>query len=237
MGAIKAAQLGFKTACVEKDSTLGGTCPNVGCIPSKALLQSSHDFRKVQHGGIPGLEVEGLKLNWGAMMKQKETAVSQLTGGIAHLFKANGITRVDGWGSMDGPNTVKVAKSDGSGTDTINTKFTILATGSEVTPFPGIEVNEENIVSSTGALSLKEVPKKMIVIGAGVIGLELGSVWSRLGAEVTAVEFLGDIGGMGIDKEVSKNFEKVLKKQGMKFKLNTKVLSANENSDGTISVE
>lgn len=232
--AIKAAQLGFKTACVEKESTLGGTCLNVGCIPSKALLQSSHDFHKVQHGGIPGLEVEGLKLNWDGMLAQKTSAVTQLTGGIAHLFKANGITRVDGWGTMAGPNTVNVAKADGS-TDTINTKFTIVATGSEVTPFPGIHVNEENIVSSTGALSLKQPPKKMIVIGAGVIGLELGSVYARLGAEVTVVEFMGAIGGAGIDAGVAKEFQKSMKKQGLKFKLNSKVMGAVDNN-GTIAV-
>jgi len=235
VAAIKAAQLGFKTVNVEKDATLGGTCLNVGCIPSKALLQASHDFHKVAHNEIPGLEVSDFKLDLSKMLAAKDKAVKGLTGGVAHLFKKNKIERVEGFGTITGPNTVSVAKNDGS-TDTINTKYIMIATGSEVTPFPGITINEKNIVSSTGALALEQVPKKMIVIGAGVIGLELGSVWSRLGSEVTAVEFLGSIGGMGIDAETSKTFERVLKKQGMKFKLNTKVMGATENTDGTISV-
>ena len=166
VAAIKAAQLGFKTVCVEKEPTLGGTCLNVGCIPSKALLQSSHDYHKVIHNEIPGLEVEGAKLNLSKMMNQKSTAVKQLTGGIKHLFKQNGITHVNGWGTITGPNELKVALSDGSGQDTINSKHILIATGSEVTPFPGITINEKNIVSSTGALSLEKVPEKMIVIGA-----------------------------------------------------------------------
>lgn len=236
VAAIKAAQLGFKTVCVEKEPTLGGTCLNVGCIPSKALLQSSHDYHRVLHNDIPGLEVENVKLNLSKMMNQKSTAVKQLTGGIKHLFKQNGINHINGWGTITGPNELKVALSDGSGHDTINSKHILIATGSEVTPFPGITINEKNIVSSTGALSLEKVPEKMIVIGAGVIGLELGSVWSRLGAEVTAVEFLNSIGGVGIDAEVSKNFQKVLKKQGMKFKLGTKVMSADDHGDGRITV-
>jgi len=237
VAAVKAAQLGFKTVNVEKDPTLGGTCLNVGCIPSKALLQASHQYYDVTHNNIPGLEIEGeAKLNLSKMLGAKDKAVKGLTGGVAHLFKKNGIERVEGHGTITSPNTVSVAKNDGS-TDTINTKYIMIATGSEVTPFPGIEINEKNIVSSTGALDLQKVPKNMIVIGAGVIGLELGSVWSRLGSNVTAVEFLGDIGGMGIDAEVSKNFQKILKKQGMKFKLNTKVMSASEDADGNIKVE
>lgn len=235
--AIKSAQLGLKTVCVEKDATLGGTCLNVGCIPSKALLQASHDFHKAAHGHIPGLEVDGeIKLNWGAMQKQKSTAVSQLTGGIAHLFKANNVTRVDGWGKITGPDAVEVNLSDGSGKDTISTKYIIVATGSEVTPFPGIAVNEKNIVSSTGALSLEKVPKHMVVIGAGVIGLEFGSVYKRLGAEVTVVEFLGTAGGAGIDLGIAKEFQKSMKKQGIKFKMNTKVMGATEEADGNIKV-
>jgi len=168
-------------------------------------------------------------------MEQKTKAVSGLTSGIAGLFKANKVTRVDGFGSVSGPNEVTVAKSDG-GSEKITTKNILLATGSEVTPFPGIEIDEKSIISSTGALSLDKVPKSMIIIGAGVIGVELGSVWSRLGAKVTAVEFLGHVGGMGIDAEVSKNFERTLKKQGFKFKLNTKVMSASKTSDGMIQV-
>jgi len=236
--AIKAAQLGFKVACVEKDPTLGGTCLNVGCIPSKALLQSSHDFHHAVHGGIPGLEFDTPpKLNWQGMQKQKGTAVSQLTGGIAHLFKANGVVRVDGHGTIETATNISVQRSDGNGVDSINTKFIIIATGSEVTPFPGIPVNEANVVSSTGALSLKKVPKHMVVIGAGVIGLELGSVYKRLGAEVTVVEFLDTIGGVGIDGDLAKQFQKTMKKQGLKFKLNTKVMGATEDANGNIAVE
>jgi len=236
VAAIKAAQLGFKTVNVEKSPTLGGTCLNVGCIPSKALLQASHDFHNIPN--IPGLKIEGeVKLDLGEMMAAKNKAVSGLTGGVAHLFKKNKIERVEGWGEITGPNTVVAKDENGNVTDTINSKYIMIATGSEVTPFPGIEINEKNIVSSTGALEIPEVPKDMIVIGAGVIGLELGSVWGRLGANVTAVEFLGSIGGVGIDAEVSKQFERTLKKQGMKFKLNTKVMSAKELPNGRIAVE
>merc|ERR1712242_202329 len=236
--AIKAAQLGLKTACVEKESTLGGTCLNVGCIPSKALLQASHDFHKAAHGHIPGLEVEGkIKLNWDGMLKQKTTAVSQLTGGIGHLFKANGITRVDGFGTITGPNSINVALSDG-GEDTINSKYIIVATGSEVTSFPGgaVTINEKNIVSSTGALSLEKVPEHLVVIGAGVIGLELGSVYNRLGSKVTVVEFMSHAGGAGIDMGIAKEFQKSMKKQGIKFMMGTKVLGADEEANGNIKV-
>jgi len=236
--AIKAAQLGLKTACVEKESTLGGTCLNVGCIPSKALLQSSHDFHKAVNGHIPGLEVVGeIKLNWEKMQAQKTKAVSQLTGGIGGLFKANGITRVDGFGAITGPNSVKVALSDG-GEDTITSKYIIVATGSEVTPFPGgaVTINEKNIVSSTGALVLEKVPEHLVVIGAGVIGLELGSVYNRLGSKVTVVEFMNHAGGMGIDMGVAKEFQKQMKKQGIKFQMGTKVLSADEEGNGNIKV-
>jgi len=236
--AIKAAQLGLKTACIEKESTLGGTCLNVGCIPSKALLQASHDFHKAAHGHIPGLEVEGqIKLNWNGMQKQKSTAVSQLTGGIGHLFKANGITRVNGHGTITGPNDIKVALSDG-GEDTINSKYIIVATGSEVTPFPGgaVQINEKNIVSSTGALSLEKVPEHLVVIGAGVIGLELGSVYNRLGSKVTVVEFMNHAGGMGIDMGLAKEFQKSMKKQGIKFMMGSKVLGAEEEGNGNIKV-
>merc|ERR1719422_439281 len=226
VAAIKAAQLGMKTVCVEKESTLGGTCLNVGCIPSKALLNNSHYYQMASGKDFASRGIETtVKLNLPKMMEQKTKAVSGLTSGIAGLFKANKVTRVDGFGSVSGPNEVTVAKSDG-GSEKITTKNILLATGSEVTPFPGIEIDEKSIISSTGALSLDKVPKSMIIIGAGVIGVELGSVWSRLGAKVTAVEFLGHVGGMGIDAEVSKNFERIMQKQHMKFKLNTKVTSA-----------
>ncbi|XP_065194940.1 dihydrolipoyl dehydrogenase, mitochondrial-like [Sycon ciliatum] len=238
VAAIKAAQLGMKTVCVEKESTLGGTCLNVGCIPSKALLNNSHFYHMAHSGDLAsrGVDVEGLSLNLPKMMAAKSTAVKQLTGGIAHLFKQNGVTHVKGFGSVSGPNEVSVDLSDGSGQQKVSAKNILIATGSEVTPFPGIEIDEKTIVSSTGALSLTEVPKKMVVIGAGVIGLELGSVWQRLGAEVTAVEFLGNVGGQGIDMDVAKNFQRILKKQGMKFHMNTKVTGATK-TDGGISVQ
>lgn len=238
VAAIKAAQLGFKTVCVEKCETLGGTCLNVGCIPSKALLNNSYLYH-MAHGKdfvARGIEVTGLKLNLEKMMEQKSGAVKALTGGIAHLFKQNKITHLNGHGKIIGRNQVTCQVADGS-TQVVETKNIIIATGSEVTPFPGIEVDEETIVSSTGALSLKAVPEKLVLIGAGVIGVELGSVWQRLGAEVTAVEFLGHVGGIGIDMEVSKNFQRILQKQGMKFKLNHKVTSASRRSDGKIDVQ
>lgn len=237
VAAIKASQLGMKTACVEKNPTLGGTCLNVGCIPSKALLHNSHYYHLAHSDELKnrGIQFDNVRLDLPALMKQKTTAVSSLTNGIAMLFKQNKVDRFDGFGRITGPNQVTVKKADGS-SEIINTKNILIATGSEVTPFPGIEVDEKSVVSSTGALSLERVPEKLIVIGAGVIGLELGSVWSRLGSEVTAVEFLGNIGGQGIDSEVSKTFQRILQKQGLKFKLNTKVIKA-DKVDGKINVE
>merc|ERR1711953_660071 len=240
VAAIKAAQLGFKTVCVEKGATLGGTCLNVGCIPSKSLLQNSHYFHQASGKDFKGrgIEMDNVRLNLDQVMKAKDGSVKALTGGITHLFKKNGVTHVTGHGKLEGPNKVTASKADGT-TDTINTKYTLLATGSDVTPFPGggIQIDEETIVSSTGALSLSKVPERMVVIGGGVIGLELGSVWSRFGSKVTAVEFLGSIGGVGIDGEVSKNFQRSLQKQGMKFKLNTKVTGAEKQADGSYKVQ
>ncbi|XP_055952185.1 dihydrolipoyl dehydrogenase, mitochondrial-like [Argiope bruennichi] len=231
VAAIKASQLGLKTACVEKNATLGGTCLNVGCIPSKALLHNSHLYHVALHEmKNRGIDCDGVKLNLSKMMEQKSTAVKSLTSGIAHLFKQNKVAHYRGHGKITGKNQVTSVKEDGS-TDVIQTKNILIATGSEVTPFPGIEVDEKTIVSSTGALSLEKVPEKMVLIGAGVIGLELGSVWSRLGAQVTAVEFLSNIGGVGIDLEVAKNFQRILTKQGLKFKLDTKVTSASKSGD------
>lgn len=237
VAAIKAAQLGMRTACVEKNPTLGGTCLNVGCIPSKALLHNSHYYHMAHSNELKnrGIHFDNVRLDLPALMKQKTTAVSSLVNGIATLFKQNKVDRFDGFGRITGKNQVTVKKSDGS-EETISTKNILIATGSEVTPFPGIEVDEKTIVSSTGALNLERVPEKMIVIGAGVIGLELGSVWSRLGSQVTAVEFMSGIGGQGIDLEISKAFQRILQKQGLKFKLNTKVLNANK-VDGKIHVE
>ncbi|XP_065156143.1 dihydrolipoyl dehydrogenase, mitochondrial [Atheta coriaria] len=233
VASIKAAQLGFKTVCIEKDPTLGGTCLNVGCIPSKSLLNNSHYYHLAHSGDFAsrGVMVDNVRMDLEKFMAAKSGAVKSLTGGIAMLFKKNKVTLVKGHGKITGANQVTAIKPDGS-TEIVNTKNILIATGSEVTPFPGIEIDEDTIVSSTGALSLKAIPKKMIVIGAGVIGLELGSVWSRLGAEVTAVEFMDSIGGVGIDGEVSKTFQKVLTKQGMLFKLGTKVVGAQKTGGG-----
>ncbi|QRW26462.1 dihydrolipoamide dehydrogenase [Rhizoctonia solani] len=203
VAAIKAAQLGLKTACIEKRGTLGGTCLNVGCIPSKAMLNNSHKYHDTLHDlKSRGIEVEGVQLNLSQMLKAKDTAVTGLTKGIEGLFKKNKVTYIKGSGSFASPTEIEVALNEG-GSTTVSAKNVIIATGSEVTPFPGLDIDEKSVVSSTGALDLQQVPKKMIVIGGGVIGLEMGSVWSRLGAEVTVVEFLGGIGGVGIDEEIA----------------------------------
>ncbi|ORX82203.1 dihydrolipoyl dehydrogenase [Basidiobolus meristosporus CBS 931.73] len=234
VAAIKAAQLGLKTACIEKRGSLGGTCLNVGCIPSKALLNNSHIYHQTQHDlKKRGIEVEGVKLNLDTMMKAKEKSVTGLTKGIEFLFKKNKVDYVKGTGKFLSPHEIEVATLDGK-TETLKAKNIIIATGSEPSPFPGIEVDEKQIVTSTGALSMDKVPEKMIVIGGGVIGLEMGSVWSRLGADVTVVEYLGAIGG-GMDAEIAKAFQKTLSKQGFKFKLNTKVLNT-EKKDGKVIV-
>lgn len=240
VAAIKAAQLGMKTVCVEKDPTLGGTCLNVGCIPSKSLLNNSHYYHMAHSGDLAnrGVIVQNVQLNLEKLMEQKRNVVSALTGGIAGLFKKNKIEWLKGHGKITGKNQVTVLKPDGSVESTVNTKNIIIATGSEVTPFPGIEIDEKQVISSTGALSLTEVPKRLIVIGAGVIGLELGSVWQRLGSQVTAVEFTPTIGGVGIDGEVSQTLQKILAKQGLNFKLGTKVTTAKkQGSEVIVSVE
>lgn len=240
VAAIKAAQLGFKTVCVEKGDTLGGTCLNVGCIPSKSLLANSHYWHMAAGKDFKarGIDVGEIKLNLDQVMKAKEQSVKGLTGGIAHLFKKNKIERVEGHGRLDGPNKVIATRPDGT-TDTINTKYVLIATGSEVTPFPGgaIKIDEDTVVSSTGALSLKAVPKRLTVIGGGVIGLELGSVWQRFGSKVTVVEFLNTIGGVGIDLDVAKQFQRTLQKQGIKFKMGTKVMGAEKQADGSYKVK
>ncbi|CAH0700026.1 unnamed protein product [Spodoptera exigua] len=235
VAAIKAAQLGMKTVSVEKDPTLGGTCLNVGCIPSKALLHNTHLYHQAKHDfANRGIETGPVNFNFNKMMEYKVNAVKALTGGIGMLFKKNKVQLVRGVGTIIDPKKVQVKGE--KGIETINTKNILIATGSEVTPFPGVAFDEEQIITSTGALSLKAVPKKMLVIGAGVIGLELGSVYQRLGAEVTAIEFLGSIGGVGIDGEVAKTLHKILSKQGMNFKLNTKVTSVKKEG-GSVKVE
>ncbi|KAJ3007726.1 dihydrolipoamide dehydrogenase precursor, partial [Thoreauomyces humboldtii] len=235
VAAIKASQLGLKTACVEGRGALGGTCLNVGCIPSKSLLHNSHLYHQAVHDFKKrGIEVGEVKINLPQMLAQKDKAVKGLTGGIESLFKKNKTTYVKGWGKIVSANEVAVEGLDGKA-QTLKTKNIIIATGSEVSPFPGIEVDEEVVVSSTGALNLQKIPEKMIVIGGGVIGLELGSVWGRLGAEVTTVEYMDAIGA-GMDADLAKSFLKTLQKQGMKFKLSTKVISAKKNANGKVDV-
>lgn len=230
--------LSLQTISVEKGETLGGTCLNVGCIPSKALLNNSHYYHLVHSGDLAsrGVVTSGVTLDLEKLMGEKSKAVKALTGGIAQLFKKNKVDVVRGHGTITGPNEVTVQSANGP--ETIRAQNILIATGSEVTPFPGIEIDEERIVSSTGALALKEVPQNLLVIGAGVIGLELGSVWSRLGANVIAVDFLDVIGGVGMDGEVAKTFQKVLTKQGLKFKLGYKVTGATRSgSNVTVSLE
>ncbi|CAI0626132.1 unnamed protein product [Linum tenue] len=231
VAAIKAAQLGLKTTCIEKRGTLGGTCLNVGCIPSKALLHSSHMFHEAQHSfAHHGVKVSNVEVDLPAMMGQKDKAVANLTKGIEGLFKKNKVTYVKGYGKFVSPNEVSVDTIDGGNT-VVKGKNIIVATGSDVKSLPGITIDEEKIVSSTGALSLKQIPKKLIVIGAGYIGLEMGSVWARLGSEVTVVEFAPDIVPT-MDSEIRKQFQRSLEKQKMKFMLKTKVVGVDSSGDG-----
>lgn len=222
--AVKSAQLGLKTAIVEKMPTLGGTCLNVGCIPSKALLHASEMFHEASHGlEVLGIETSKPKLNLPKMMDHKDAVVKSNVDGISYLMNKNKITIFKGLGKIAAAGQVEVTGDDGA-TQMVATKNIVIATGSEVAGIPGVEVefDTETIVSSDHAIALPAVPKKMIVVGGGVIGLELGSVWSRLGAEVTVVEYLGSILG-GMDKGVSKQFQRTLKKQGFVFRLNSKV--------------
>lgn len=235
VAAIRAAQLGMKVACVEKRGKLGGTCLNVGCIPSKALLHSSELYEEAVHGAKHGI-VGKISLDLKAMLARKDEVVDGLTKGIEGLFKKNKVDYVIGAGMVTAPGKVGVTTPDKKSL-LLNTKRILIATGSETTPLPGVEVDEKRVVSSTGALSFPEVPKKLIVIGAGVIGLELGSVWRRLGAEVTVVEFLDRI-TPGLDMEVSKQFQKLLEKQGIRFRLATKVTKVTPSAKGaTVTAE
>ncbi|ODV91753.1 hypothetical protein CANCADRAFT_55562 [Tortispora caseinolytica NRRL Y-17796] len=227
VAAIKAAQLGLNTACVEMRGRLGGTCLNVGCIPSKSLLNNSMRYHDVLHDSKKrGVIVGNVELDLAQMMKAKDESVDQLTGGIEMLFKKNKVTYYKGKGSFIDEHQVQIDAIEGGEDTIVNAKNIIIATGSEPTPFPGIEVDEKRIVSSTGAIALPEVPKRLAIIGGGIIGLEMASVWSRLGSEVTILEFLPAIGGAGMDSEVSKTIQKLLQKQGLKFKTGTKVLGA-----------
>ena len=224
-GAIRAGQLGLKTAIVEGRGKLGGTCLNVGCMPSKALLHASEMYEAAVGPEFVklGIEVKP-KLNLPQMMAQKAESVEALTKGVEFLMKKNKVDYIKGWGRIDGPGKVVVKAEDGTET-VLETKNIVIATGSEPTPLPGVTIDNKRIVDSTGALSLPDVPKSLIVVGAGVIGLELGSVWKRLGAEVTVVEYLDRI-IPGTDTEVATAFQKILTKQGFKFKLGSKITGA-----------
>lgn len=236
VAAIKAGQEGLKVTCIEKRGTLGGTCLNVGCIPSKSLLNNSHLYHQILHDSKSrGIEVGDVKLNLAQLMKAKETSVNGLTKGVEFLLKKNGVEYIKGAGSFVNEHEIKVQLNDGGETSVVG-KNILIATGSEATPFPGLHIDEKRVVSSTGAIALEEVPKKMLVIGGGIIGLEMASVWSRLGAQVTVVEFLGQIGGPGMDADISKQSQKILKKQGIDFKLNTKVLGGDTTGE-TVKLE
>ena len=233
--AIRAAQLGLKAACVESRGTLGGTCLNVGCIPSKSLLNLSDAYHKASKDFInQGIEFTGLNLNLDKMMMNKNKSVQVLTKGIEFLFKKNKVTYLKGKGVLFSKNDVVVYDKEVK--TSYKAKNIVIATGSAPTSLQGLQMDEKNIVSSTGALSLTSVPKEFVVIGGGYIGLEMGSVWSRLGSKVTVIEYLDHI-TPGIDREVSSEFQKILTKQGIKFKLNCKVDSVQNLSDNKVSVE
>ena len=230
--AIRLAQLGFKTACIESRGSLGGTCLNVGCIPSKSLLNLSEEFHKVQNLSNKGIEVGEVKLNLPKMMKSKDKAVTILTKGVEFLLKKNKVTYFKGIGSFKTKNEILIKDNKNKETS-IQADKIIIATGSVPASLPGIEVDEKVIVSSTGALKLEKVPKKMVVVGGGYIGLEMGSVWSRLGTEVHVVEFLDHI-TPGMDKEISNEFMKILKKQGINFHMQHKVEVIKKNKSGAV---
>ena len=228
VGAIRAAQLGMKVVCIEMRPTLGGTCLNVGCIPSKALLQSSHKYEDAtKHFEMHGVIVDGVKADVSKMLERKNKVVSDLTKGIDFLFKKNGVERIEGKAELQGSGKISVNG------ETIEAKNILLATGSVPMDIPGIEVDEKTIVSSTGALDFDSVPEHLVIVGGGVIGLELGSVWSRLGAKVTVVEFADTIAPT-LDADVIKQFSRSLKKQGFKFQTKTKVTGVEKTDTGAI---
>ncbi|RXR17334.1 dihydrolipoyl dehydrogenase [Flavobacterium amnicola] len=230
VAAIRCAQLGMKTAIIEKYSTLGGTCLNVGCIPSKALLASSHHYEEIQHFADHGIEVSGdVKVNLKKMIARKQAVVDQTSGGVKFLMDKNNITVFNGVGSFESATSVKVIKEDGS-SEIIESKNIIIATGSKPSSLPFIKLDKERIITSTEALKLKEVPKHLVIIGGGVIGIELGQVYLRLGAQVSVVEFMDRI-IPGMDAALSKELTKVLKKQGMKFYTSHKVQSVERAGD------
>ena len=236
IAAIRAAQLGMNVACVEKRATLGGTCLNIGCIPSKALLQSSEKFELAKdHLGDHGIEIKSVGLDLAKMLGRKDKIVEGVTKGVEFLFRKNKVTWIKGAGTLTGPTEVKVT---GNGADQqLTAPHIIIATGSEVMPLPGVEIDEKTIVSSTGGLTLDKVPGHLVVVGGGYIGLEMGSVWRRLGSKVTVVEFLDRITPT-MDQEVGKALQRTLAKQGMVFKLSTKVTGAAKTKKGvSLSLE
>ena len=223
--AIKSAQLGLKVACIEGENSLGGTCLNVGCIPSKALLHASEAYHdSLKNFSKMGIDINPPTINWPKMLDYKSTMVSQNSQGIEFLFKKNKIIRIKGWASIETTTSIRVKEQ------LITTKNIVIATGSKPTVFQNMTPDNKVIVNSTGALSLKNIPKKMIVIGAGVIGLEMGSIFSRIGSEVTVIEYLDHI-AVGMDREVSKSFQKILKKQGINFLLNNSVTEIKVNKN------
>ncbi len=239
VAAIKAGQKGLKTVCIEGRGSLGGTCLNVGCIPSKALLNSTHKLHEAQHEFKElGIVAKEVSVDYTQLMKNKDKAVKGLTSGIEFLFKKNKVDYIKGWGRFASKNEIEVKSDDGK-TESVKVKNVIIATGSEPSKLPGnsIPIDEKYVVSSTGALSLAKIPKKMIVIGGGVIGLELGSVYKRLGSEVVVIEYLDKICPT-LDFEISNQFKKILEKQGIKFMLKTKVVGGKGGESGcTVEVE
>jgi dihydrolipoamide dehydrogenase len=232
VAAIRAAQLGLKTACVEKRGSLGGTCLNIGCIPSKALLQSSEKFEETQHAlAQHGVKISGIALDLPVMMARKDKVVSENTRGVEYLFKKYKVDYVKGAARFLAPDRLAIAPIDGAMAQELTAKSIIIATGSDVVPLPGVEIDERTVVSSTGALSLPVVPKSLVVVGGGYIGLEMGSVWRRLGSAVTVVEFLDRI-TPGMDGELSRSLQRVLAKQGFTFRLGTKVVAAKAGGEG-----
>ncbi|HEC00421.1 MAG TPA: dihydrolipoyl dehydrogenase [Sphingomonadales bacterium] len=235
--AIRAAQLGLSVACVEMRGALGGTCLNVGCMPSKALLHASELYAEAEHGMAKfGIKTGKVSIDIGELMTSKDDTVKGLTDGVAYLLKKNKVDYIEGRGTITGQGSVKVDLTAG-GERALSAKSIVIATGSDVASLPGIDIDEKQVISSTGALSLPKVPKHMVVIGGGVIGLELGSVWKRLGAEVTVVEFMDRI-TPEMDGEVSKTFARILKKQGFTFKLKSKVTAVKKTKASvSVSVE
>ncbi len=233
--AIRAAQLGLKTGCIESRGTLGGTCLNVGCIPSKSLLNLSELYHKAKNNfDNLGIEIKDIKLNLKKMMANKNKSVQVLTKGIEFLFKKNKISYIKGKGVLFSKNDIVVYENEKK--TTYKSKNIVIATGSLPTSLPGVEIDEKNVISSTGALSLEKIPNNLIVIGGGYIGLEMGSVWARLGSQVTVIEYLDHI-IPGMDREISREFQKILTKQGIKFKLDSKVTGASTEKNKKVIVD